>query len=318
MDAARWRCWRIGFAFVPELPEVETVRRNVEAALVGQTLTSVSCTLPKLLRDSPIPDLNVLVGHRLVTARRRAKVLNLGFDNDLSLLVHLKLAGQFAILRPDGSRLVAGHPVPSPSGPYPHKTTHVSFTFDDGTIAYLSDVRQFGWVRVMPSAEVPAMLERFGFGPEATGLLDQVALGRVFARRGIPVKPLLLDQTFIAGLGNIYVDEVLFRARVHPGRAANKLTAGQRRAILEAVGPVISEGIRQGGATIIHQRAFPDNNFPSVHGREGEACFVCGTTVLKTRVGGRGTYFCPTCQRPPRPTRTKVAAGDTATVSSEQ
>jgi formamidopyrimidine-DNA glycosylase len=140
----------------------------------------------------------------------------------------------------------------------------------------------------------------------------------VFARRGIPVKSLLLDQTFIAGLGNIYVDEVLFRAGVHPGRAANKLTAGQRRAILDAVRPVISEGIRQGGATIIHQRAFPDNNFPAVHGREGEACFVCGTTVLKTRVGGRGTYFCPTCQRPPRPTKAKVATGDTATVSSEQ
>jgi formamidopyrimidine-DNA glycosylase len=294
---------------VPELPEVDTVRRNVEAALVGRALISVSCTLPKLLRDSPIPDFDVLVGHRLVSARRRAKVLEIAFDNDLSMLIHLKLAGQFAILRSDGTRLVAGHPVPSPTGPYPHKTTHVTLTFDDGSIAYLSDVRQFGWVRIMPSADVATALETFGFGPEANAILDQLALGRVFARRGIPVKTLLLDQTFIAGLGNIYVDEVLFRAGVHPARTANKLAEGQRRAILDAIGPVIAEGIRQGGATIIRQRAIPDGNFPAVHGREGEACFNCGTPVLKTRIGGRGTYFCPTCQKPPRATRAGVASG---------
>lgn len=232
-------------------------------------------------------------------ADRRAKVLILHFDDNLSLLVHLKLAGQVAVMLPDGSRLVAGHPVPDPAGPYPHKTTHITFRLEDGTIAWFSDVRQFGWFRLMPSNDVEAAIAAFGFGPEGTEVLDTAALGAVFARRGIPVKTLLLDQSFIAGLGNIYVDEVLFRARVHPATAANAVSAIKRRRILEAVPKVLAAGIAQGGAKIIHNRAFPVDGFPAVHGRVGEPCFACGTTIEKIRVGGRGTYFCPKCQKAP-------------------
>jgi len=286
---------------VPELPEVETVRRNSELALVGKRLVSIENRLPKLLRDSPIPDLSVLDGKVLLAVDRRAKVLTFRFEDDLALMLHLKLAGQWAIMLPGGDRLVAGHPIPDPVGPYPHKTTHITFTFEDGTIAYLSDVRQFGWVRVMPAEDVAAAIDAFGFGPEGTGELDAAALGAVFRRRGIPIKTLLLDQSVVAGLGNIYVDEVLYRAQVHPARAANALKPGQRRAIIYAIAPVLAEGIRQGGAKIIHNRARPVDGFPAVHGREGELCARCGTVIQKTRVGGRGTYFCPTCQVVPRP-----------------
>ena len=184
---------------VPELPEVETVRRHIAASLVGKRLVAVENTLPKLLRDSPIPDLGILVGKTVTAASRRAKVLTIAFDDDLALMIHLKLAGQWAIVLYDGERRIAGHPVPDPTGPYPHKVTHVTFTFDDGTIAYLSDVRQFGWLRLMPMEDVPAALDRFGFGPEGTDELGLSALGPAFLRRGIPVKSLLLDQTFIAG-----------------------------------------------------------------------------------------------------------------------
>ena len=200
---------------------------------------------------------------------------------------------------PDGTRLVAGHPIPDPTGHYPHKTTHVTFTFDDGTIAYFSDVRQFGWFRLMPAGSVAEAISRFGFGPEGTGPLDLAALSAQFLRRSIPVKTLLLDQAFIAGLGNIYVDEVLFRARVHPATPANAVSAIKRRRILEAVPVVLAAGIAQGGAKIIHNRAYPVDGFPAVHGREGEPCFVCGKPIAKTRVGARGTYFCPGCQKPP-------------------
>lgn len=295
---------------MPELPEVETVRRHVETSLVGKQVVAVENTLPKLLRDSPIPELGILVGKSVTGASRRAKVLTIAFDDDLALMVHLKLAGQWAIFLPDGERRIAGHPVPDPTGPYPHKVTHVTFTFDDGTIAYLSDVRQFGWLRLMPIEDVPAALGRFGFGPEGTDELGLGALGPAFLRRGIPMKTLLLDQSFIAGLGNIYVDEVLFRARVHPARAANSLKPAQRRAIIEAIPPVLAEGIRQGGAKIVHNRAHPVDGFPAVHGREGEPCIVCGTPIVKTRVGGRGTYFCPQCQPPPRPRRVAKVAAD--------
>jgi formamidopyrimidine-DNA glycosylase len=288
---------------VPELPEVETIRRHVELALVGHRLLSVEVGLPKLLRDSPLPNLNVLEGTRLISANRRAKVLVLGFDSGLSLLVHFKLAGQWAIVRPDGSRLVAGHPIPDPRGPLPHKTTHVTFRFEDGSIAYFSDVRQFGWLRLMPADSVCSVLDGFGFGPEGSGELDTRVLVEAMGRRGIPVKTLLLDQSFVAGLGNIYADEVLFRAGVHPARPANSLKPGVRRSIIEAIPQVLAEGISQGGAKIIHNRAQPLDGFPAVHGRAGEPCFRCGNTVVKTRVGGRGTYSCPRCQKAPRERR---------------
>jgi formamidopyrimidine-DNA glycosylase len=281
---------------VPELPEVETVRRNLERGLVGKSISSADVRLPKLLRDSPIPTLEPMVGRTVISVRRRAKVLLIDVDEGLSLLVHLKLAGQVAVFLPDGTRLVAGHPIPAPAGEYPHKTTHVEFRFADGTIAYFSDVRQFGWFRLMPTEEVQTALDAFGFGPEGTEVLSVNSLGVIMRRRGIPIKTLLLDQSFIAGLGNIYVDEVLFRSHVHPATPANALTLEQQTTILGNVPPVLHEGIRQGGAKIIHNKAHPVDEFPAVHGRGGEPCFVCGTTIEKIRVGGRGTYFCPVCQ----------------------
>jgi formamidopyrimidine-DNA glycosylase len=281
---------------VPELPEVETARRYLERGIVGKRIVAVEVRLPKLLRDSPLPALDPVVGHTVETIRRRAKVLMLDFDHDLTLLVHLKLAGQVAVFLPDGERLVAGHPVPAPTGEYPHKTTHVEFRFGDGTVAYFSDVRQFGWFRLMVSADVEAAIEAFGFGPEGTGPLDDPTLAATIGRRGIPIKSLLLDQTFIAGLGNIYVDEVLFRSHVHPATIARDLAVDQRQSVLGHIPAVLAEGIRQGGAKIIHHVAHPVDQFPAVHARVGEPCFVCGTIIQKIRVGGRGTYFCPSCQ----------------------
>ncbi len=286
---------------MPELPEVETARRHIERHLVGKRLVSVENRLPKLMRDSPIPDLDVLEGAILLAANRRAKVLNLTFDNDLSLLIHLKLSGQISIHLPAGERAGAGHPIPQPDGVFPHRATHVTFLFDEGTIAYFSDVRQFGWLRLMPTDDVGAAVAAFGFGPEGTGELDAKALGPVFARRGIPVKTLLLDQTFIAGLGNIYVDEVLFRSGVHPTRPANSLKPKQVRTILENVPPILAEGIAIGGAKIYNHRAHPIDEFPAVHARAGAPCFACGTAIVKIRVGARGTYYCPRCQPAPRP-----------------
>ena len=291
---------------MPELPEVETIRRNLAHTVLHKPITAVDVRLPKVLVQSPLPELRLLIGQAFCAAERRAKVLILRTTNGLSLLVHFKLSGQLAIVAPDGTRLVAGHPVPSPTGEYPHKATHVTFTFADGTIAYYSDVRQFGWMRLMEAADVSAFIERFGFGPEGVGApLDSKLLGAIMQKRRIPVKQLLLDQKFIAGLGNIYVDEALFAARVHPARPASALTARERRVLLEAVPVALEAGIAQGGATIIHQRAFPVDNFPAVHGREGEPCVACGTTIEKIRVAGRGTYFCPHCQtiRKPRSRR---------------
>ena len=286
---------------VPELPEVETVRRSIEDHLVGLTVADVDVRLEKLLRDSPVPDASVLVGSTVLGARRRAKVLAIDFSNDLSLMMHLKLAGQWAILFPDGSRLVAGHPIPKPDGDYPHKSTHADIVFNDGTLVHYSDIRQFGWWRIMLSESVDAAFEAFGFGPEGIGgTLDVSALSAIMARRGIPIKTLLLDQSFIAGLGNIYVDEVLHKAKVNPALPAKLVSKARQKAIIDVIPWVLEQGLKQGGAKIVNSKAFPIDGFPAVHGREGEPCFTCGTAILKTRVGQRGTYYCPKCQRLPR------------------
>ena len=283
---------------MPELPEVETIRRIVERELSGRTLRAVELRVPKLLRGSPMPSLDALTGHRLLGARRRAKVLVVEWSGSLSLLVHFKLAGQFAVVRADGGRSVAGHPVPDPAGPYPHKVTHVTMSFEDDVIAYISDVRQFGWLRLMPTGDVDGALAAFKFGPEAVGpegISRQELAGRL-SRRGMAIKTVLLDQGVLAGLGNIYVDEALHRARLHPTRSANQLTTDELDRLHEAIPWALERGIEQGGARIVHQRAYPVGSFPDVHAREGEACASCGTPIVKTRVGARGTYWCPTCQ----------------------
>lgn len=283
---------------MPELPEVETMRRIVERELTGKRLVDADLRLPKLMRDSPMPSLDPLVGRLVLGARRRAKVLVTDWSGDLSLMSHFMLAGQLAVIGPDGRRSIAGHPVPNPAGDYPHKATHAILSFDDGSILFHSDIRQFGWLRVMPTADVPAALDAFGFGPEAVGP-DRIALADLasrLSRRRIPVKQALLDQEILAGLGNIYVDEALHRARIHPSRPANALSDAELALLHETIAWALEQGIAQGGATIVHQKAYPQDGFPAVHAREGEPCTVCGGTLLKTRVGGRGTYFCPTCQ----------------------
>lgn len=283
---------------MPELPEVETIRRIVERYLVGRVIVGIDLRLPKLVRDSPIPDLSALLGHRLLRVDRRAKVLIMHWSGELSLLVHFKLAGQLAVIKPDGERAVAGHPVPDPGGPLPHKATHLTLQFDDGSVVYYSDIRQFGWWRLMPTSDVSAAIGQFSFGPEGTGSDEFSAdeLGRRLKRRKTTIKQALLDQKTVAGLGNIYVDEALYRAEIHPARRANGLTREEVGTLHEAIGWTLEQGIAQGGADIRHGTAYPRDGFPAVHARAGEPCARCGTPVEKTKIGTRGTYFCPVCQ----------------------
>src|SRR5687768_3773194 len=153
---------------MPELPEVETARRIIDSTVVGACLTATELRLAKMLRYSDIPETDSLIGHRLDAVRRRAKVLILDWSDNLAMLIHLKLSGQVSVHNGD-RRFTAGHPIPDPGGLYPHKTTHLSLHFDSGWTLHLSDVRQFGWVRIMPGASVDPFLAAQSFGPEAVG-----------------------------------------------------------------------------------------------------------------------------------------------------
>lgn len=286
---------------MPELPEVETARRIIEQRLVGASLVSIELRLLKLLRYSDLPDLSILVGDQLESARRRGKILVIDWSGDWSTLFHLKLSGQISI-HVDRDRWHAGHPFPDPTGNYPQKSTHLTMIFTDGRLLHLSDLRQFGWIRLMPTSGVERFLERQRLGPEAVGpeAFTVNQLGSALARRSIPIKLALLDQSVVSGIGNIYVDEALHRARVHPMTPANQLPPTTFPQLVAAIRWAIETGIEQGGAKVISNKAYPVDGFPEVHARKGEPCPVCGGTVIKIRVGQRGTYLCPTCQ--PEPT----------------
>ncbi len=275
------------------------------ASSSGQTVSGVIVRLPKLIRLSPIPTLEPLRGKTLWHARRRAKVLSLDFDDDLTLMIHLKLTGQVAVIRADGARFIAGHPVPDPAGAYPHKSTHIELQFESGTILYVSDLRQFGWLRLMPRSDSEIEILKMKFGPEAFGpeMVTVAHLKDRLGRRSIPIKTALLDQSILAGLGNIYVDEALHSATIHPQTPANTVKGAKLDALHASIGWALAQGVAQGGAKIIHNKAYPIDGFPAVHGRAGEPCPVCGATIKKTRVGARGTYYCPVCQPEKRLTK---------------
>jgi formamidopyrimidine-DNA glycosylase len=153
----------------------------------------------------------------------------------------------------------------------------------------------------MPTEAVDAALAAFRFGPEGTGTtgFDRDELAGRLQRRRIAVKQALLDQRVVAGLGNIYVDEALHRARIHPRRPANELNPDEIDLLHPAIGWALDRGIEQGGAAIRRGKAYPRDGFPTVHARKDEPCTTCGTAIVKTKVGGRGTYYCPVCQPEP-------------------
>jgi formamidopyrimidine-DNA glycosylase len=150
----------------------------------------------------------------------------------------------------------------------------------------------------MPTSAVEQALAAFNFGPEAVGpnMIALDVLADRLARRSIPIKLALLDQTVLAGLGNIYVDEALHFAGVHPATPANAVTGDRLSVLHNAIGWALDNGIQQGGAKIVHGRAYPIDGFPRVHARKGEPCVTCGSSIAKIRIGSRGTYLCETCQ----------------------
>jgi formamidopyrimidine-DNA glycosylase len=286
---------------MPELPEIETIRRHLAAVLPGRTVTGVELRLPKLLQAEPGRTLRDLIGQPVLAVNRRAKHLWLDFGGDQSLLIHLRLTGQIVHQSASGERRPGGHPVPAFDAPLPHKSTHFWMTFDDGSTLYLTDIRQFAVLRLVGTAHVPALLAAEAYGPDALDpALTPAALAeRLKAHPRARLKSVLLDQSVIAGLGNIYVDEALYAARLHPLRTPASLTADEVARLLAGIRDALDHGLRQGGFTIINGRARPLDGYPRVHGLAGAPCPRCGTPIVKTTVGGRGTYLCPTCQPAP-------------------
>jgi len=273
---------------MPELPEVETVRVGLEPNLVGRTFERVEIRDARLTRPlEPAEVAAELQGERVVAVDRRGKYLIVRFESGLVLLVHLRMTGSFSHGR-DGD---------PPADPHARAVVRL----DDGSDVTYRDVRRFGTWLVLRDDELDAYLAtRLGGEPLERAFSAKALAARLAGRRA-PVKAALLDQRTLAGLGNIYVDEALWRARIHPLRPARELADDELVALRDGIKKALAAGIARQGATLRDYRQ-PDGRAGSmqkefkVYGRGGEPCDRCGTPIEKTRVAGRGTWYCPTCQ----------------------
>ncbi len=283
---------------MPELPEVETIRQGLSQELVGQTIVSVNVRLPKLF----FGDVRSLIGQEIMEISRRAKILIWKLSKNY-LAIHLKMTGQLIYLPKDNSYLVGGgHPDKLYTNNLPHQYSHIIFEFDKGKL-YFNDLRQFGWIKALNDEdELKKVVE--DFGPEYTWpefTLDY--LTNALAKRSITIKQALLDQSLVAGLGNIYVDETLFCAKIHPKQKANKLSSPQIKKIFDCVPKVLNLALKHGGSSSRDYRKTDGSMgtylvVANVYHRQGLPCKVCGTPIERIKIAGRSSHFCPNCQKP--------------------
>jgi formamidopyrimidine-DNA glycosylase len=275
---------------MPELPEVETVRSAIAPVLEGGRITEATITDPRLVRPfAPEIVAGELVGERVGSVGRRGKYLLVRFESGRVLLIHLRMTGS---LRHGRSGTLADDPY-----------RRAVLTLDNGSDVAYRDVRRFGTWELLEPGEVTAYLET-RLGPEPLGTLSAARLGTRLAGRRAPLKAALLDQRTLAGLGNIYVDEALWYARLNPLRRAGGLDAEELRRLNRSIRKALRLGIERQGASL-RDYARPDGASGAmqdefrVYGRDGLPCGRCRTPIAKTRVGGRGTHFCPQCQPAP-------------------
>ncbi len=325
---------------MPELPEVETVRIGLARLLPGKAIAAIDFDWPKSFPNAKSDVKRFLISASIITVERRAKVLLIELSSKYSLVIHLKMTGQLVFVKKEkaspsmsssrkwGSRKLhqetvwipgqarndtakqselrfgAGHPNASLVGELPDKSTRVTITFIDGSRLFFNDQRKFGWMRLLPTAEIVNLdfFQKVGPEPLSADFTWQAFRERLLRRQNSNIKAALLDQTVVAGIGNIYADESLWGAKIHPLTSVKDLSASQFHKLYDELIYVLKLAIEKGGST--------DKNYVNAEGksgsyltfarvfrREGQPCPRCGTTIIKTRVAGRGTHLCPHCQK---------------------
>lgn len=295
---------------MPELPEVETIRRGLAGVLPGKRIARFTLRLPKVFHVVSGTKRSQVTGSTVESVKRRGKVLLIGLSGERTLVIHLKMTGQLIFREHAKVVLAGGHPIPTVDGKLPSRVTHAVFRFSDGSELFYNDLRQFGYIKLVPNMaleDIP-ILRTMGPEPLEKSFRLEVLSALLKRRPNAKLKPLLLDQTSLAGLGNIYVDEILNLARLHPLRTARSLTPEQRRRLFKATATILRASLKAGGTS--------DNTYVTIRGgkgdyltqarvyhRTGEPCRRCGTLIKRIVVVGRGTHYCPRCQRAPRKTK---------------
>lgn len=277
---------------MPELPEVESLRRILARSAVGRTIAGARIgTLP--LRRKRTPDFSrMIVGGRIERISRRAKYLMIELSGELIILVHLGMSGSITHRQHDFD-----------SREFDRKHDHIEFTLDDGSRLVYNDPRRFGIIRLVRREELPALPELHGLGPEPLSRdFSEDYLSGVARGKKVAIKNLLMDQRVVAGIGNIYASEILFHAKVRPTRRAGKVKPAELGGIVAFSRMVLRAAIGSRGTTF---RSYRDSRgrpgrFSKrlmVYGREGQACYTCSTPIRNVVVGQRASFYCPNCQR---------------------
>lgn len=288
---------------MPELPEVETVRRGLAELLPGRVFAAVRHDTDKSFPNT-VADVNAfLIGASVSAVKRRAKVLLIELSSNYSLVIHLKMTGQLVFVSSE-TRFGAGHPSDSLVGRLPDRSTRVELAFADGSTLFFNDQRKFGWVRLLPTAEVPNIdfMKKVGPEPLEASFTAEVFTERLLRRKNTSIKAALLDQTVVAGVGNIYADESLWGAKIHPATRVADVSSQQLSRLFTELQYVLNLSIQKGGSsnhTYVDAEGKKGSymSFARVFRREGQPCPRCGATIEKLRVAGRGTHICPREQK---------------------
>lgn len=285
---------------MPELPEVETIKLGLQRKITGLTLKNIEVLSPKIFQGDP----KDVEGKKVVGVWRRAKILGIDLGSSV-LLFHLKMTGQLIFVGA-GERLIGGHPTEDMKNQMPIKSTRVIFEFNDGSKLYFNDLRRFGWVKVVDSSEFmvhgEGVLGNLGPEPFDKDFTWEILKKNLFRHKGMPVKVAILDQSVVSGIGNIYASESLFDAQIDPRKKVIDLSDAEFKKLYQGIKKSLETGIKHGGSTRAHfvnidgeKGYFLD--YASVYGRAGQPCKKCQGKIIKIQQAGRGTYFCPSCQK---------------------
>jgi len=283
---------------MPELPEVETIKRQLEKKVVGLTIKNVKINKPKLFKG----DTKDIIGAKITNVGRRAKMFIVDLNNGKHLLIHLKMTGQLIFVDKEG-KYGGGHPIPPFNLEVPNKYSHIIIYFTDGSVLYFNDLRQFGWIKVLSGKELEKALEKSGVEPYSKEFTLKYFREILLRKKKSPIKLVLMDQNLIVGIGNIYANEMLFVAGVKPDKKVEKLSIAEIKKIYNAIFEIFDKAIKYQGTSAedyVNLEGKPGefDKHLLIYDKEGENCpRNCGGKIEKIKFGGRGTYFCSKCQK---------------------
>lgn len=298
---------------MPELPEVETVRLFLDKYILDKTISDIKILTPKSFVGNP----EAIKNQKIISTSRLGKQLSLHLKNGLILLFHLKMTGQIIVLpalparRSGGSRegreagrvSVLGHPTKDVFDNLPNKSTRIIFTFSDNTKLFFNDQRKFGWVKVLNQNELADFQKNVGIDALSSKFSDDYFY-RQLQKTSRAIKIVLLDQSLFAGVGNIYANDALFLSKINPSTLAKKITQKKAKILRQNLVNLMKESLFHGGSTARDNKYIhPDGTvgqhqyFFRVYQKAGEPCLVCQTPIKRIKLGGRGTFFCPKCQK---------------------